>query len=87
MVTLTRQQVADRILMFLNRELSLSELVDWAENTFVRDVVLPEDEMAVLNDVLMALAAADSPIAPLTVDTCFALLDRLGVQVAVIRKP
>jgi hypothetical protein len=43
--------------------------------------------MAVLNDVLMTLAAADSPIAPLSVDICFALLDRLGVQVAVIRKP
>ena len=36
-MTITRQTVRDKLLAYLNRQITLAELVDWAENTFIDD--------------------------------------------------
>lgn len=81
---ITRQTVRDRLLAYLNRNLSLAQLVDWAENTFIEDVLEPAEEVEMLNDIIAYLAAADTPQFPLTWEICAAFLARLGVQVQVI---
>jgi len=83
---ITRQVVSDKILDFLNHDITLAEIVDWAERTFIDCELLPEDDIDLLHDILMYLAGADTGLFPLTVEVCFQFLERLGVEIAIIRK-
>jgi hypothetical protein len=83
-MVITRQVVSDKLLAYLNHELPLEALVDWAENTFIDDVLEPEDDIDLLNDILMYLAAADTAQFPLTWEICSDFLEKLGVQVRVV---
>jgi hypothetical protein len=76
--------VSQKLLAYLNHELSLAILVDWAENTFIDDTLEPERDIEMLNDILSYLAAADTAQFPLTWEICTDSLDRLGVPVKVI---
>jgi hypothetical protein len=80
----TRHEVSQQLLAYLNHELSLAALVDWAENTFIDDALEPEQDIDMLNDILSYLAAADTAQFPLTWEICTDFLDRLGVPVKVI---
>jgi hypothetical protein len=84
-MTITRQTVSDKLLAYLNAQITLAELVDWAENTFIDDVLEPAEDVDMLNDILGYLAAADTAQFPLTWDICAGFLDKLGVKVQVIR--
>ena len=81
---ITRQTVSEKLLDYLNQRMTLAQLVDWAENTFIDDVLEPEANVDMLNDILAYLAAADSAQFPLTWDICAGFLDKLGVKVQVI---
>lgn len=83
-MTITRQTVSDKLLAYLNAQITLAELVDWAENTFIDDVLEPAEDVDMLNDILGYLAAADTAQFPLTWDICAQFLDNLGVKVQVI---
>jgi hypothetical protein len=83
-MSITRQTVSDKLLAYLNRQLTLSELVDWAENTFIDDVLEPDEDVEMLNDILSYLAAADTAQFPLTWEICADFLAKLGVIVRVI---
>ena len=81
---ITRQTVGDKLLAYLNRQLSLTELVDWAENTFIDDVLEPDEDVDMLNDILSYLAAADTVQFPLTWEICADFLAKLGISVQVV---
>ena len=81
---ITRQTVSDKLLAYLNRQITLAELVDWAENTFIDDVLQPDEDVDMLNDILLYLAAADTAQFPLTWDVCADFLEKLGVTVKVV---
>lgn len=81
---ITRQAVREQLMAYLNQRITLAELVDWAENTFVDATLAPDEDVDMLNDILAYLAAADSPQFPLTWDICADFLDRLGVKVRVV---
>ena len=81
---MTRQIVSDQLLAYLNHEITLAELVDWAENTFIDDALEPAEDVAMLNDILAYLGAADTAQFPLTWDICADFLKKLGVKVHVI---
>jgi hypothetical protein len=81
---ITRQTVREKLLAYLNRQITLAELVDWAENTFIDDVLEPDEDVDMLNDILSYLAAADTAQFPLTWDICAGFLEELGVQVRVV---
>ncbi|MCK6577919.1 MAG: hypothetical protein L6Q98_07420 [Anaerolineae bacterium] len=81
---LTRQTVSDKLLEYLNQHITLADLVDWAENTFVDGVLEPDEDVDLLNDILGYLAAADTAQFPLTWDVCADFLDKLGVKVQVV---
>ncbi len=82
-MVITRGVVAEKLLAYLNRQIKLAQLVDWAENTFIDDTLEPESDVDMLNDILGYLAAADTEQFPLTWEKCRAFLDQLGVTVEV----
>lgn len=80
---ITRATVAERLLAYLNRHLTLAQLVDWAETTVVDADLEPDSDIAMLNGILGYLAAADTSSFPLTWEKCSAFLAQLGVLVEV----
>jgi hypothetical protein len=67
---ITKEDVGDKLLAYLNGHLSLAALVDWAEQSFVDAVLAPDEDVDMLNDILAYLAAADTAQFPLTWEVC-----------------
>ena len=80
---ITRQAVSEKLLAYLNKEITLAELVDWAENAVGFADLEPDEDVDRLMDILMYLAAADSPAFPLTWDVSIDFLKQLGMSVKV----
>lgn len=83
-MNINRQVVSEQLLAYLNRQIVLAELVNWAENSFLDAVLEPDDDIELLNDILSYLAAADSAQFPLTWEICADFLAKLGVRVQVV---
>lgn len=81
---ITRQTVSEKLLSYLNQEITLSELVDWAEGCFIEGGFAPDEDIALIRDVLMYLAAADTTAFPLTWDVCLDFMKQLGTPVKVV---
>ncbi len=81
---ITRQAVSERLLAYFNQEITLGELVDWAGNCFVDDCFGPEQEVPLLRDIVMYLAAADSTAFPLTWEVGVQFMKQLGTPVRVV---
>jgi hypothetical protein len=86
-MNMTRQVVADKLLGYLNGSVMLAQLVEWAENTFIDDVLEPDEDIDLLNDILGYLAAADTAQFPLTWDRCAEFMRQLGFSVRVVADP
>ena len=80
---LTRQDLVNKLLDYLNRRITLAALVDWAEKVMVDTAIEPEDDTELLMDVLTYVGAADTPDFPLTWDVLSKFLDELGAPVRV----
>jgi cobyrinic acid a,c-diamide synthase len=76
-MTITRQTVANRIAAYLHHEITLAQLVDWAENAMM-DGEFAEQEMAALRAVVPRLGVADVRAFGLTWEDCEQLLHKLG---------
>jgi len=76
-MTITKQTVAQQIAAYLHHELTLAQLVDWAENA-VLDGEFAEDDMAALRAVVPRLGVADVRAFGLTWEDCEHFLDKLG---------
>ena len=74
---ITRETVQSRISAYLNHQLSLHELVEWAENALL-DETVEERDTAILRDVVARLGAADVRQFGLTWEDFSNLLARLG---------
>jgi hypothetical protein len=81
---ITRQHVIDKLLAYLNQNITLAALVDWAESCFVTGGFGPDDDIDMLVNIVMYLAAADSAQFPLTWDICQDFMQRLGTPVKVV---
>ncbi|WP_119067683.1 hypothetical protein [Aggregatilinea lenta] len=81
---ITRHQVSDKLLAYLNQKMTLAELVDWAADCFAIGGFGPEEDIPLLRDVLMYLAAADTSAFPLTWDVCVDFMHQLGTPVKVV---
>ena len=83
---ITQENVAKKILAYLNGEIPQAELVDWAEGAFVElsetDADVPNE--SALLDILGYLGAGDTPAFPFTWSIFSDFLDQLGVKVRVI---
>ena len=83
---ITQAIVAQKIVAFLNGEITEVALVHWAENAFVElsdsDRDVPNEAM--LLDILGYLGAGDTAGFPLTWSALADFLERLGVKVRVV---
>ena len=76
-MTITKQTVADQIAAYLHHELTLAQLVDWAEQSLL-DGELAERDASTLAAVIARLGVADVRTFGLTWDDCENLLHQLG---------
>lgn len=83
---ITRQTIAEKIGAYLRHDLSLSQLVDWAENV-VMDGEFAERDAAMLSRVAARLGVADVRVFGLTWEDCEELLRQLGYAAKVELKP
>ena len=74
---ITRQTVADKIGAYLHHEVTLAQLVDWAERAIMDDEFAGGDDAA-LAAVVGRIGVADVRAFGLTWDDCEALLRQLG---------
>jgi hypothetical protein len=80
---ITRKTVRDKILGYLNHEITLAQLVDWAENA-LSEGALDLRDASLLAGVIARLGAADVEGFGLSWDDCYAFLARLGYKVEVV---
>lgn len=78
-MVVTKDLIRDHLLAYLNQQITLAQLVDWAENT------LSESEsdwadIETLSDILARLGLADVREFGLTGEDCATFLARLGHQ-------
>jgi len=76
-MTITRQTVANQIAAYLHHEITLVQLVDWAENAMMEGE-FAEPEMAALRAVVPRLGVADVRAFGLSWEDCEQFLHRLG---------
>ncbi len=76
-MVITKQMVADKIAAYLQGRLTISVLVDWAENALL-DGEFSEVEARVLSPVVARLGVADVRAFGLAWEDCDLLLRQLG---------
>jgi len=76
-MTITKQTVANQIAAYLHHELTLAQLVDWAENAMM-DGELADRDAKTLSSVIGRLGVADVRAFGLVWDDCEELLHLLG---------
>ena len=76
-MTITKQSVAEKIAAYLRHEISLAQLVDWAE-TSMMDGEFEERDLMALRNVVARLGVADVRAFGLAWEDCESLLRQLG---------
>ncbi len=76
-MTITKQTVADKIAGYLHHEITLGQLVDWAENAMM-DGELAEGDAETLSTVVARLGVADVRAFGLAWEDCEELLRKVG---------
>ena len=76
-MTITKQTVADKIAAYLRHEISLEDMVDWAEESMM-DGEFAEDQAVTLSAVISRIGVADVRAFGLTWEDCERLLSQLG---------
>ena len=79
---ITRAILASRLTDYLKREISLAELVDWAERAMM-DEDFEESSFEVVRDITSRLGLADVRAFGLTWEDCDRHLSRLGYRAKV----
>ena len=79
---ITKQTVADKIAAYLHREITLAQLVDWAENA-IMEGEFHEPDLDALRTVVSRLGVADVRAFGLEWDDCEQLLQELGYSARV----
>ncbi len=74
---ITKPTVAKQIAAYLHHEITLDQLVDWAENSLM-DAEFDDQDAAVLAQVVSRLGVADVRAFGLAWEDCEALLNQLG---------
>ena len=74
---ITKQTVAQKLAAYLHHEITLAQLVDWAERAMMEGE-FAEQDMTALRAVVPRLGVADVRAFGLTWDDCEQLLQKLG---------
>ncbi|MBI3597508.1 MAG: hypothetical protein HY203_10175 [Nitrospirae bacterium] len=81
-MVITKKTVADQILKYVNRKISLADLVDWAEDA-VQEGDFDKRDVGLLRQVVGRLGLADVKEFGLTWDDCYEHLHKLGYDISV----
>jgi len=76
-MTISKQTVAGKIAAYLRHDISLAELVSWAEGALMEGD-FAEDEVSTIADVVARLGVADVRAFGLAWEDCEQLLRQLG---------
>lgn len=76
-MTITKQTVADKIAAYLRHDLTLDQLVDWAERAMM-DGEFEERDATALATVIARLGVADVRAFGLSWEDCEQLLQKVG---------
>ena len=79
---ITKQTAAEKIAAYLHHDVTLAQLVDWAE-TAVMEGEFAEGELPALRDVVARLGVADVRAFGLSWEDCEQLLRQLGFSARV----
>jgi len=79
---ITQQTVAEKIAAYLHHEMTLAQLVDWAENAMM-DGEFEERNLSSLRNVISRLGVADVRAFGLTWEDCEQLLKQIGFSARV----
>jgi hypothetical protein len=77
---ITREDVKEKILQYLNHTISVDVLVDWAENA-LQDGDYDEKDFYKIRDILSRLGLSDVKEFGLTWDDCYNFLSSLGYHI------
>jgi hypothetical protein len=77
-----KQDIADKLLAYLNLSISLDQLVDWAES-MVCEAEYEEQDFELVKEILARLGLADVKEFGLSWEDCYDYLSRLGYRVKV----
>ncbi len=80
---ITSKDVRDQLLAYLNHNITLSQLVDWAENA-MNEGILEERNPELLRDIIARIGLAVVKQFGLSWDDCYDFLSRLGYHVKVL---
>ena len=81
-IKITKGDIAKRISSYLNRSITLEQMVDWAEN-MICEAEYEEKDFELIKEVLSRLGLADVKEFGLSWDDCYNYLTQLGYQVKV----
>jgi hypothetical protein len=81
---LTRHLILEQLEHYLNDEITLAHLVDWAESALIEPDIPEAEDANLIMDTLAYLGAADSRGFPLTWEVLSDFITRLGGQVRVM---
>jgi hypothetical protein len=81
-MTLTRQTAAQKLIAYLQHEITAAQLIDWAE-TAIMDDEFEEEHHELLRDIVSRIGLADVRAFGLTWEDCEDFLSRLGYKVSV----
>jgi hypothetical protein len=76
----TRQLVHDQLLAYLNREITLAQLVDWAEDALCESELESQGSKP-LRDIIAKTGLADVREFGLSWDDCYGFLAQMGYRV------
>ncbi len=79
---ITKDKVAKKMLGYMKRKISLTELVDWAERA-VMDGKFKSGEEKILRDVTGRLGVADVKTFGLSWEDCDSLMKKLGYKIRI----
>lgn len=82
MQQITAQVVADRLTAYLQHELSLTNLVAWAEEAML-DGEFADEKYEAIRDIVSRLGVADVKAFGLTWEDCERFLNQLGYNVRI----
>lgn len=79
---ITRQITGAKLQSYLNEELTLAQLVDWAENAMV-DEEFEDEYVELLSDVIGRMGVADVDTFKLSWEDIAKMLEKLGYRATV----
>ncbi len=79
---LTRKLLADVLIRYINRQIDLPSLVNWAED-MIREANFENGSFEIIREILARIGLADVREFGLTWDDCYDYLHKLGYDVKV----